>query len=123
MAHFAKIVDGVVERIIVAEEEFFDSFVDSTPGTWLQCSYNTFGGVHYDAETREPDGGVALRYNYPGIGYIYNKEDDAFYAPQPYASWTLNTDTYLWEPPTPFPEEGGDYVWDEENLVWESLLS
>lgn len=122
MAHFAKVVDDIVTRIIVAEPEFFETFVDDSPGKWIQCSYNTRGGVHYNPETMEPDGGVALRYNYPAEGWIYNKEADAFYAPQPFPSWTLNTDSYVWEPPTPHPivpaGEFIDYTWDEENLEW-----
>ena len=88
--------------------------------TWKKCSYNTRGGVHYDPETREPDGGVAFRANYPGTGWYYSSEHDIFYPPQPYPSWTtLNTTTGLWEPPIVRPEEPGEgplrpyYVWDE----------
>ena len=87
--------------------------------TWKKCSYNTRGGVHYDPETGEPDGGVALRANYPGTGWYYSSEHDIFYPPQPYPSWTLNTTTGLWEPPIVRPEEPGEgplrpyYVWDE----------
>ena len=89
--------------------------------TWKKCSYNTHGGVHYNTETREPDGGVAFRANYPGTGWYYSSEYDIFYPPQPYPSWTtLNTTTGLWEPPIPKPEDpDGDepkpyYVWDED---------
>jgi hypothetical protein len=68
LGHFAKVVDGKVTQVIVAEPEFFDTFVDSSPGTWLQTSYNTRGNVHY-GQDGQPDGGVALRGNYAGIGY------------------------------------------------------
>ena len=118
MAHYAKVNNGVVEKVIVADAEFFDTFVDSTPGQWIQCSYNTRGGVYYTPNTNDvgPDQSKALRYNYPGSGWKYNPEADAFYPPQAYPSWTLNTTTYLWEPPTPRPE--GRYEWNESTLSW-----
>ena len=118
MAHFAKVVDGTVTQVIVAEPEFFETFVDSSPGQWIQTSYNTRGGVHYNPETNEPDDGTPLRYNYAGIGFSYDATADAFYAPQPFASWTLNTDTYLWEAPIAYPDDGGMYQWDEETTNW-----
>ena len=118
MAHFAKIQNGKVTKVIVAEPEFFDTFVDDSPGQWLQTSYNTRGGIHYDPETREPDGGVALRKNFAGIGYTYDPARDAFIPPQPYASWLLNDDTCLWESPTPRPDDGGTYTWDEDTTSW-----
>jgi hypothetical protein len=98
MSHFAKVLDGKVIQVIVAELDFFDTFVDSTPGQWIKTSYNTRGNVHYGSDG-EPDGGVALRGNYAGIGYIYDHENDVFYAPQPDAAWILNQQTWLWEPP------------------------
>jgi len=90
MAHYAKVNNGLVEQVIVAEADFFDTFSDSSPGSWIQTSYNTFGGVHANGET-------PLRKNYAGIGHTYDSERDAFYAPQPDASWTLNEGTCLWE--------------------------
>lgn len=104
MAHYAKVVSGVVTQVIVAEADFFDSFVDSTPGEWVQTSYNTHGGVH-------SGGGTALRKNYAGVGFHY--DGTGFYAPQPYASWTLDSTTYLWEPPIAYPTDGNAYYWDE----------
>lgn len=100
MSHFAKVTDGKVTQVIVAEKEFFDTYVDSTPGEWIQTSYNTRGGVHY-GQDGNPDGGVALRGNYAGIGYIYDRENDVFYAPQPGADWVLNKTTWTWENPNP----------------------
>jgi len=111
MAHFAKVVNGVVERVIVAEPEFFDTFVDTTPGEWIQTSYNTLGGVH-------KLGGEPLRKNYAGVGYIYDKELDAFYHPQPYPSWTLDTETCLWNAPVAPPTDGEQYKWDEQTTNW-----
>ena len=119
MAHFAKIQNGKVTKVIVAEPEFFNTFVDDSPGQWLQTSYNTRGGVHYDPETREPDGGVALRMNFAGIGYDYNAALDAFIPPKPYDSWVLNEETCLWEPPTPYPDDGEMYQWDESTTSWQ----
>lgn len=98
MSHFAKVLDGKVIQVIVAEPEFFDTFVDSSPGQWLQTSYNTHGNIHYGPDG-EPDGGIALRGNYAGIGYIYDQANDVFYAPQPGPEWMLNTATWLWEAP------------------------
>ena len=117
MSHFAKICDGKVIQVIVAEPEFFDTFVDSSPGQWLQTSYNTRGGVHYGADG-QPDSGVALRGNYAGIGYTYDHVNDVFYAPQPHASWTLSQTTWLWEPPVAYPADGKLYIWDEPTVSW-----
>jgi hypothetical protein len=111
MAHYAKVVGGVVTQVIVAEAEFFDDFVDSSPGEWIQTSYNTYRGTHRQ-------GGTPLRYNFAGIGFHYDADADAFYSPQPYPSWTLNTSTYAWEAPVAFPDDGGAYSWDEDNQQW-----
>ena len=121
MSHFAKILDGKVIQVIVAEPEFFDTFVDTSAGTWLQTSYNTRGGVHY-GQDGQPDGGVALRGNYAGIGYIYDHQNDVFYAPQPFPSWVLNKTIWTWEAPTPMPTTELDfpsyYSWDEATKTW-----
>jgi hypothetical protein len=110
MGHFAKVVDGKVTQVIVAEPEFFDTFVDSSPGTWLQTSYNTIGGKH-------TQGGTPLRGNYAGIGYTYDQANDVFYAPQPFPSWVLNSD-WLWEAPVAMPTDGKFYNWDEATTSW-----
>mgnify|MGYP003704693091 CR=1 FL=1 len=123
MAHFAKVVNGTVTQVIVAEPEFFDTFVDSSPGEWIQTSYNTRGGVHYQPDSQEPsaDQSKALRKNYAGIGFTYNRELDAFIPPKPYNSWTLNENSCLWEAPTPKPDDGNLYNWNEETVSWEQL--
>ena len=120
MAHYAKVTDGKVTRVIVAEAEFFKTFVDDSPGEWIQTSYNTRGGIHYqpNADTPSSDQSKALRKNYAGIGWTYDSEKDAFYEPQPYASWTLNTTTCLWEAPTAKPTDGKPYKWDETSKSW-----
>jgi hypothetical protein len=119
MSHFAKVEDGIVTQVIVAEQDFIDGLTDAD--SWVQTSYNTRGGKHYDPETREEDGGTALRKNYAGIGYTYDADRDAFIPPQPYPSWTLIESTCLWECPIEMPvptdeEEaaGQYYIWDEE---------
>ena len=115
MAHYAKVLDGKVIKVIVAEADFFNTFIDDTAGTWIQTSYNTRGGVHYEPNSHTPssDQSKALRKNYAGIGFTYDKVKDAFYEPQPYASWTLNSTTYYWEPPVTYPSDGKIYDWDE----------
>jgi len=122
MSHYAKCLDGKVIQVIVAEADFFDTFVDSSPGTWVQTSYNTRGNVHYGPDG-DPDGGVPLRGNYAGIGYIYDQANDVFYPPQPFASWTLNQNTWLWDAPVAYPSDGGVYSWDEATQNWTPVLT
>jgi hypothetical protein len=110
VGHFAKVLDGKVVSVIVAEPEFFDTFVDSTPGTWIQTSYNTRGNQHPE--------GRPLRGNYAGIGYTYDPISDVFYEPQPYPSWVLSPLTVLWESPVPYPTDGKTYEWDESTTSW-----
>lgn len=121
MAHFAKVLDGVVQQVIVAEPEFFLTFRDTSPGTWLQTSYNTRGNVHYGPDG-QPDGGVALRANYAGIGHTYDSEHDVFYAPRPFPSWILSQTSWLWEPPVPYPTDGKLYQWDESITAWAEVV-
>lgn len=120
MTHFAKVRDGFVVDIIVAEPEFFETFVDSSPGQWIQTSYNTRGGVHCQPNSNEPsaDQSKALRKNYAGIGYTYDAQRDAFIPPKPFASWVLNEDSCLWEAPTPMPDDGQKHSWDESTQSW-----
>ena len=115
MAHFAKVNNGIVEQVIVAEPDFFDTFVDSSAGEWIQTSYNTHGGQHPE--------GRPLRKNFAGVGYTYDQDRDAFIPPQPYASWLLNEDTCLWEPPFPMPDDGADYIWNEEAQTWDEVTA
>jgi hypothetical protein len=122
MSHFAKVLGGRVIHVIVAEPDFFNSFVDTSPGQWIQTSYNTYGNIHYGPD-RVPDGGVPLRGNYAGIGYVYDAENDVFYAEQPYLSWVLNKQSWLWEAPVPYPTDGQSYTWDEPSLVWVDMSS
>ena len=107
MAHYAKVSNGVVTRVIVAEAEHFNNFVDTEPGKWIQTSYNTRHGVH-------ALGGTPLRKNYAGVGYTYDSTRDAFIPPKPFASWVLNEDTCIYDPPVAFPTgDSKSYIWDE----------
>lgn len=117
MAHFAKVENGIVNQIIVAEQDFIDSGLVGDPKLWIQTSYNTYGNVHY-GQDGQPDGGIALRGNYAGIGYIYDAENDVFYSTQPFPSWSLDTSTWLWNPPITYPDDGGNYYWDEASTSW-----
>jgi hypothetical protein len=112
MAHFAKIENGTVTQVNVIDEDYFAENRETRyTGQWVQTSYNTQGGVHLL-------GGTPLRKNYAGVGYVYDEVRDAFYAPQPYPSWTLNEDSCLWESPVPYPTDDKRYTWDEDNQEW-----
>jgi hypothetical protein len=111
MSHFAKVVNGLVTQVIVAEPEFFATFVDSSPGEWIQTSYNTHGGVH-------TNGGTPLRKNYASVGYSYDRVKDAFIPPKPYSKWVLNESTCLWEAPIAYPTDGQLYNWDNDAGDW-----
>jgi len=100
MAHFAKIESNIVTEVIVAEQ----AHIDTLSGTWVQTSYN-----------------ASIRKNYAGIGYTYDSSKDAFIAPKPYASWTLNNTTCKWEPPVAFPTDGKIYEWDEDTTNWTEI--
>ena len=108
MSHFAKVENGLVTQVIVAEQDFIDALSDAS--SWVQTSYNTHGNQH--PENRP------LRGNYAGIGFTYDAQNDVFYAPQPFPSWTLNQTTWLWEAPVPMPTDEKLYKWDEPTTSW-----
>jgi len=107
--HFAKIENGVVTQVIVAEQNFIDT--GALGSGWVQTSYNTHAGVH-------ANGGTPLRKNYAGIGYTYDLGRDAFIPPQPYPSWILAEETCQWSAPTPMPIDDKIYRWDELTTSW-----
>ncbi|CAB4187389.1 hypothetical protein UFOVP1613_22 [uncultured Caudovirales phage] len=115
MSYFAQVIDGLVTDVIRADQEFIDALPDSE--RWLQTSYNTHGGVHY-GQDGQPDGGIALRANYAGVGMIYDSVNDVFYAQSPYPSWVISAPTWLWQPPVAMPAEGQPYIWDESIINW-----
>ena len=114
MAHYAKVVNGTVTRVIVAEAEFFDTFVDDSPGEWIQTSYNTRAGTH-------TLGGSPLRKNFASIGGTYDVTKDAFIPPKLYPSWTLDEDKCVYVAPKAYPTDGKDYEWDEDNKEWKEI--
>ena len=115
LSHFAKVENGIVTQVIVADQDVIDSGMFGSG--WVQTSYNTRGGVHYGQDNK-PDSGVALRKNYAGVGFIYDAGRDVFISPQPYPSWTLNEETCQWTAPTPMPVDDKRYTWDEATLAW-----
>jgi hypothetical protein len=131
MAHFAELNDqNEVLRVIVVDnadclnaegqedEAVGIAFCQNLlGGNWIQTSYNTRGGVHY-GQDGEPDGGVALRKNYAGIGYSYDPVLDAFIPPKPFDSWVINETTGLWDAPVPRPDDGQIYMWNEDTANW-----
>lgn len=128
MSYFAKVPTltdgkGIVDDVISADQSFIDSGLVGDPSLWWQTSYRTYGNVHYGPDG-QPDGGVALRANYAGIGYtlditvVQDGVTGVFYAPQPYPSWTLNTQTYLWEAPVAMPKDNKPYSWNELTKSW-----
>jgi len=133
MSYFARVPTltngkGIVDDVIAAEQDFIDSGAVGDASLWWQTSFNTRGNVHYGADG-QPDGGVALRANYAGIGYtldttvVQDGVVGVFYAPQPYTSWVLNTQTYLWDEPVPMPQTGGPYDWDKSTESWVAVTT
>jgi hypothetical protein len=112
MSHWAEVkeVNGelIVQRVLVGKNsgDEGESFVNALGGRWIKTSYN--GNI---------------RKNFAGIGFVYNEELDAFIAPKPFASWILNEDTCQWSAPTPMPNDGKVYIWDEEITSWEELIA
>jgi hypothetical protein len=121
MAHFAKVVNGVVEQVIVAEQDFIDTLPDAD--LYIQTSYNTREGVHYDPETGEPsaDQTKALRMNYAAIGGTYSKMRDAFIPPKPFPSWVFVPETCTWKAPVDMPQDGKLYMWEEMTVSWAEI--
>ena len=123
MAHYAFIKDNLVTEVITGKDETEtapEGFVDweayyltKRPGqdACKRTSYNTVGNTHTDE-------GTPFRGNYAGVGYTYDTENDVFYPPQPYPSWTLSAD-WLWEAPVEYPTDGQDYTWNEDTTSWE----
>lgn len=114
MAHFAKVVNGLVTEVIVIDQETLNTGLWGDPSSWVQTSYNTSGGQHPE--------GRPLRKNYAGIGYTYDSNRDAFIPPKPYNSWILDEQTCLWSAPTPMPQDGQLYSWNEETTQWQQVV-
>lgn len=119
MAHFAELNENnVVLQVIVGVDEPHDGeaiYAQTTGTVWKKTSYNTFAGEHRL-------GGTPFRKNYAGIGYTYDPDRDAFIAPQPYPSWTLDEQTCQWNPPIQYPSDDKRYEWDEQTTSWKEIL-
>ena len=110
MAHFAEIDENnIVLRVLVVPDlhelrgqSYLAEDMD-LGGTWIQTSYNN-----------------NIRKNFAGAGYVYDKDKDAFIAPQPFASWKLN-EKCVWQAPKEKPQDNNIYIWNEETLDWEIL--
>lgn len=115
MSHYAKVDSGIVIKVIKANEDFFDTFVDDSPGEWIQTSYNTRGGVYYEPNSNTPssDQSKALRKNFASIGGTYDPVRDAFYSSKKFNSWVLDESTCIWEAPVALPSDGKEYEWNE----------
>ena len=113
MSHYAKVENGIVTQVIVAELDFISTGALGDPAAWIQTSYNTHANQHPE--------GRPLHKNYAGIGYTF--DGTGFAAPQPYASWSLNQDSYTWEAPVAMPAEGGPYSWNEETQSWDEVVT
>ena len=120
MSHFAKVENGIVTQVIVAEQDFINTGAVGDPGQWVQTSYNTRANVHY-GDDGQPDDRPALRGNYAGIGYIYDSVNDVFYPPSSYPSWMISAaSNWSWTAPVPMPapEDGSFWAWDEATISW-----
>jgi hypothetical protein len=112
MGHFAKVNNGFVQQVIVAEQDYIDTLPDAS--SWIQTSYNTYGGAH-------KNNGTPLRKNYAGIGFAYDQTKDAFIPPKPFNSWVLDEQTCLWNAPVAYPTDDKKYRWDEPTTSWTEI--
>jgi len=105
MSHYAQIdVNNIVQKVIVADEEYILSGAVGDPKNWIQTSYN-----------------ASFRKNYASIGGTYDRNLDVFIPVKPHNSWLLNTNTYRWEPPVTVPDDGQAYLWDESSISWKLI--
>jgi hypothetical protein len=123
MAHFALLdSNNIVTFVTVGRDEDNEVDISTRTGqTYKKTSYNTRGGIHY-GQDGQPDNGVAFRANYAGLGYTYDSTNDVFYAPKPYASWTIGAPTWVWQAPVPYPTNGKTYTWNETNQTWNVVV-
>jgi hypothetical protein len=127
MSHYAKVKNGIVVSTIVASSDFFEDFIDDTAGEWIKTSYNTRNGFHWDNVNNEDwttlseDQSKALRKNFASEGMVYDYDRDAFYAKQPFNSWTLDEETCNWQPPVAYPDDDSRYLWNEETTSWDAV--
>ena len=123
MSHFAKLDENNLVTFVTVGRQEDDGLEEElnarTGDVYRQTSYNTHGGIHYTDGEPSDDQTKAFRFNYAGIGFTYDKNRDAFIPPKPFESWILDEGICLWQPPLPYPEDGGNYRWDEDLFSWE----
>ena len=123
MAHFAQIDinSNEVVNVFVGRDDTVEGIDDweiyyTIPGFYVkQTSYNTYGNQH-------KLGGTAFRGNYAGIGYTYDADNDVFIAPKPYSQWILDEDTWTWKAPVDMPDDGNQYIWNDNTGAWEEVV-
>ena len=125
MSHFAQIDgDNKVINIIVADQEYIDSLPD--PENYKQVSINTSGGVHRNPDTGEENSKSPLRKNYPGVGWKFDPTTDSFERNHdhvhPFPSWKFNKELGYFKAPKPYPSDGKDYAWVEDDLEWQEWI-
>jgi hypothetical protein len=126
MAHYALVnKDNIVVRVIVCDQDPMNIDIprkeaEDISGRWLQTSYNTQGGIHYN-EDGTPSDQPGLRGNYAGIGYTYSDELDAFISPSPHSSWIMDKTTFRWKPPVDMPADDNLYIWNEKTISWDQV--
>ena len=123
MGHYAKVLNAKVVDVIVAEADFFETFVDTSPGNWIKTSYNTRGGVYYTPNTNDPDPdqSKALRKNFASVGDTYDNIKDVFIPKKTFNAQVLNETSCTWELPVAYPTDGHTYMWDDQNNIWEQV--
>lgn len=109
MSHFAELDENnIVTRVLVGNNDFpnegYDWFIENLGGRWVQTSYN-----------------ATIRKNFASVGDTYDEQLDAFIAPQPFESWSLDEETCQWQPPVKYPTDGKVYIWNEQNTEWKEL--
>jgi hypothetical protein len=117
MSKFAKVENGVVTNVLVIEQDQVNTGNWGDPSLWIETCSDTKFGVHYGPDG-QPDGGVALRGNFAGLGQTYDYVNDVFYQTQPYPSWIISAPTWVWQPPIAYPTDGKSYLWDEATQTW-----
>jgi hypothetical protein len=118
MAYFAKTLNGKVIDVMVCDPSYFDTFQDTSPGTWIETDKYARGGIQYDTNWQPIPNVIPLRANYAYISGNYDSVNDVFYDPQPFPSWTISAPTWTWTAPVPYPNDGGVYDWNETTKQW-----
>lgn len=128
MAHWAEIDENnIVIRVTVGDnndpagDEGYQWLIDNLGGTWIKTSFNTRNGKRVNPETNEITDEPGFRGNYAGVGYTYNADLDAFIPPKPFESWIIDQESFSWKSSVEYPNDGSQYIWDEETTSWKQI--